>query len=494
MTLERPAVIDIGSNSVRLVIYEDFSSAMGVFYNEKFSCKLGRFTDNGYLTEKAKIKTIQAVQRFSKICEANNVTIIKAIATAAMRDAKDGKDFSIELSKKTGLNIEVISGSDEAYYSARGVGYKMPNAIGCMGDLGGGSLELSILNQGVVSDNRISVPLGVLRLQNDVGDAFHHKDYAHHIDTVLSDIAFDIDDDVHHNFYCVGGSWRALISFYIQAHHIELAILQGFTVSSEKLCLFIKDILSNEINIIDYNLPQMSKRRLSAIPTAGLLLLKLIEKFKFDTVIVSVAGLREGVLMDILPSGGPYESSALAFAASEASMRSRNPLLYPYFIIHVTQILPDLSPRFFLLAKIITYLSDIAYRRHVDFRAEYVFDFVLFSNLDDLTHSERIVVAIAVAWRYNPDFQIPERFSSYIKHETHSMNWGRAVALILRYLYSITGISHLVASDLKFIRHQYTLEQISAIGNTNSGNINVLLPEGETSYKRFQALIKHLFD
>ncbi len=489
MILERPAVIDIGSNSVRLVIYEDFSSAMGVFYNEKFSCKLGRFTDNGYLTEKAKIKTIQAVQRFSKICQANHVTLIKAIATAAMRDAKDGKDFAIELSEKTGLHIDVISGSDEAYYSAMGVGYKMPNAIGCMGDLGGGSLELSVLNHGVVSDNRISVPLGVLRLQNDVGDAFHHKNYAHHIDTILSDIAFDVNNNVHQNFYCVGGSWRALMSFYMQVHHIELGILQGFAVSAEKICLFIKDILNNDINIIDYNVPHISKRRLSAIPTAGLLLLKLIEKFKFDTIIVSVAGLREGALMDMLPSRCPYESSALAFAASEANMRSRNPLLYSYFINHVTQILPDLSPRFVLLAKIITYLSDIAYRRHVDFRAEYVFDFVLFSNLDDLTHSERIIVAIAVAWRYNPDFKIPERFSSYINNEKHSMNWGRAVALILRYLYSITGISHLAAADLKFIRQKLTLEQISATDNTN-----VSLPEGETSQKRFQALIKHLFD
>lgn len=489
MTLERPAVIDIGSNSVRLVIYEDFSSAMGVFYNEKFSCKLGRFTDNGFLTDKAKEKTIQAVHRFSKICEANHVTCIKAIATAAMRDAKDGKEFAIELSEKTGLDIQVISGSDEAYYSARGVGYKMPNAIGCMGDLGGGSLELSFLNHGVVSDNRISVPLGVLRLQNDVGDAFHHKNYANHIDTILTDIAFDSDNNVHQNFYCVGGSWRALMSFYMKVHKIELPILQGFTVSAEKISVFIKDILNNDIKMIDYNVPHISKRRLSAIPTAGLLLLKLIEKFKFETIIVSVAGLREGVLMDMLPSRCPCESSALAFAASEATMRSRNPLLYPYFINHVMQILPDLSPRFVLLTKIITYLSDIAYRRHVDFRAEYVFDFVLFSNLDDLTHSERIIVAMAVAWRYNPDFNIPERFASYLNNETHSMNWVRSVALTLRYLYSITGISHLAAADLKFIRQHNTLEHTSITGNTVTK-----LPEGETSHKRFQALINHLFE
>jgi exopolyphosphatase/guanosine-5'-triphosphate,3'-diphosphate pyrophosphatase len=368
-----------------------------------------------------------------------------------------------------------------------GVGYKMPHAIGCIGDLGGGSLELSLLNKGSVSDNRISLPLGVLRLQNDVGDEFQHKNYAHHIDTIVSCNPFD--SQTYKNFYCVGGSWRALMSFYMQVHDVTLCILQGFTVSAETISVFIKKILNNEIDFLHYDVSHMSKRRLSAIPTAALLLLTLIEKFKFETIIVSVAGLREGILKSMLPISDNYESAALEFAVSEAHLRSRNPLLYPYFMLILKQILPDLTPRFLLLTKIITYLSDIAYRRHVDFRAEYVFDFVLFSNLDDLTHSERIIVATAVAWRYDTDFNIPKRFLPYIEDETEAMNCGRAVALILRYLYSITGMSHLVAVDLKFVRHAHSLEQISV-----SNRADACLPEGETSQKRLNALIKHLFE
>jgi exopolyphosphatase / guanosine-5'-triphosphate,3'-diphosphate pyrophosphatase len=491
INIKKPAVIDIGSNSVRLVIYEDFSVATNVFYNEKFSCKLGRFTSDGYLTTKSKENTIKALLRFKKICDANNVISIKAIATAAMRDAKDGSVFAKELSHITGFDIEIISGEQEAYHAAIGVGHKMPAAIGCVGDLGGGSLELSVLHKGIVGDTAISLPLGVLRLQNDLGDEFKRTEYTNHIETILSNIDFntDFDSDFCNNFYCVGGSWRALISFYMQVHEIKLHILQGFCVRAEDLKKFIIEFLNNTINITDYDVSHISKRRISALPIAGLLLLKLIEKFNFKNIITSTAGLREGILLNILPCKRNYESSSLAFAISESELRSRNPLLYPHFIRVIKQILPDLPQRFLLLTEIIVYLSDVAYRRHTDYRAEYVFDFVLFSNLDDLTHTERVLVALSVAWRYNPDFIIPQNFASYIDDNINNLWYAKAIALILRYLYSITGISHLVASDLKFIRQDYSLEQLYV-----SDTQNVTLPEGETSQKRLSNLLKHLFD
>lgn len=485
--IKKPAVIDIGSNSVRLVIYEDFSVATSVFYNEKFSCKLGRFTSEGYLMPKAKDKTITALKRFSKICQANNVISIKAIATAALRDAKDGADFVQELSEKTGLEIEIISGDLEAYYAAVGVGHKMPHAVGCVGDLGGGSLELSVLNRGIVADKKISLPLGGLRLQNDLGDDFDFKIYQKHIETSLN--AIDFDSKGYDNFYCVGGSWRALISFYMQVYDVQLHILQGFSVSSDAIKHFIIQILNNDIDVGNYNTSHISKRRLSVLPIAGLLLLALIEKFNFKKIIISTAGVREGVLINILPFKRDYESSSLAFAISEAQLRSRNPLLYPHFMNALRQILPDLPQRFLLLTEIMVYLSDVAYRRHTDYRAEYVFDFVLFSNLDDLTHNERMIVALSLAWRYEPDFNIPKHFEIYITADPQSLWWGRAVALVLRYLYSITGISHLVAADLKFIRYSDSFEQVSLSNNTDT-----ILSEGETSQKRLNALLKHLFE
>ena len=109
MNVKRPAVIDIGSNSVRLVIYEDFSPATSIFYNEKFSCKLGLLTKDGYLMDKAKLKTLQALERFTKICQANNVISIKAIATAAMRDALDGHDF-VKKAINNGASTVLING------------------------------------------------------------------------------------------------------------------------------------------------------------------------------------------------------------------------------------------------------------------------------------------------------------------------------------------------------------------------------------------------
>jgi len=486
--ISRPAIIDIGSNSVRLVIYENFSPAVNIFYNEKFSCKLGCFTNQGTLSDKSKEKTIQAIQRFKKICDANHVTTITAIATAAMRDAHDGLEFSELLSAKTGITIKVISGDQEAYYAAMGVAHKIPYAIGTVGDLGGGSLELAIINQKTVGHQRISLPLGVLRIQNETQETFNLKTYAHYIDTVLDGAEFDNQNQK--NFYCVGGSWRALMRCYIHIHDVPLHVLQGFKVSAQDVVIFLEKVIADKIEY-DYKdfSPHISKRRFAMLPVAALLLLKLIKKFKFETLIVSIAGVREGAVVDSLPhSPDNYASSSVAFAFSESQMRARNPLLYPYFIRAIQQILPNLTPKFMIFVQIITYLSDVAFRRHSDYRAQYVFDFILYANLDDLTHTQRVLIASVIAWRYDPDFMIPKKFFLLLKNHDDYVHNGRTIALALRYLYSVTGISHLVAKDLELIRHSTFIEQKNL-----SHNDATLLPSGETTQKRFNALQKHLF-
>lgn len=480
---QRPAVIDIGSNSVRLVIYEDFTTTTTVFYNEKFSCKLGRLTDDGYLSDKAKHKTLEALKRFKKICDANQVSTLRVIATAAMRDAKDGVEFAKFLSDETLLYIEIISGTQEAYHAAKGVSCKIPSAIGCVGDLGGGSLELSFLNKGVIDEDAVSLPLGTLRLENDIGHPFKRQEYATHIDKILSNCSFTCPENSI--FYCVGGSWRALMKFYMHVHNIPIHVLQNFSLKAEHLKDFIELIISGRMNVKEYNIiDYIPKRRVNMLPSAALVLLKLIEKYKFSHIVTSVAGIREGILTDLLHLDYPCESSSLGFAISEASIRCRNVSLFPHFIRILQQILPDLPENFKVLSKIMIYMSDIAYRRHIDFRADYVFQFVLYASLDDLTHFERILVAAAMAWRYDPDFQIPEAYIIYLKDHIDDLYWSKAIAFTLRYLFSVTGMSHFVAQDLNFMRHADHIENLSAV---------TTLPQGEETEKRFQALHRHIF-
>ena len=160
----RVGIIDVGSNSIRLVVYERASRAPLPVFNEKVLCGLARGLDaTGRLNPEGVEMALANIDRFTTLAHNMKVTSLDLLATAAVRDAADGADFMRELASRPGIKPHIVSGQDEARFSGYGVICGMPDASGVMGDLGGGSLELVAVGQGKLG-NSSTLPVGPLRL------------------------------------------------------------------------------------------------------------------------------------------------------------------------------------------------------------------------------------------------------------------------------------------------------------------------------------------
>src|SRR5215475_6672033 len=162
----RVGIIDVGSNSIRLVVYERASRAPLPVFNEKVLCGLARGLDaTGRLNPAGVEMALANIDRFTTLAHNMKVTSLDLLATAAVRDAADSADFMSELASRPGIEAHIVSGQDEARFSGYGVMCGMPDASGVMGDLGGGSLELVALGQGRLG-NSTTLPIGPLRLMS----------------------------------------------------------------------------------------------------------------------------------------------------------------------------------------------------------------------------------------------------------------------------------------------------------------------------------------
>jgi exopolyphosphatase / guanosine-5'-triphosphate,3'-diphosphate pyrophosphatase len=200
---EPVAVVDIGSNSVRLVAYEGLTRAPTPIFNEKVLCGLGRgVAKTGKLPEDGVRQALQALARFRTLIDLMGIKRVYVLATAAARDAKNGKAFIAEAETIIGTHIELISGQREARLSAMGViaGFHKPDGI--VGDLGGGSLELIDVN-GHKLGKGTSVQLGGLALTDSSGGSMKKAEKI-----VKDNLAAAKLDGKKRDFYAVGGTWR----------------------------------------------------------------------------------------------------------------------------------------------------------------------------------------------------------------------------------------------------------------------------------------------
>jgi exopolyphosphatase/guanosine-5'-triphosphate,3'-diphosphate pyrophosphatase len=231
------AVVDIGSNSIRLVVFDGTSRVPLPLFNEKVLCGLGRGLERtGELDAEGMDSALQNLRRFAELVRAMGVRKTFALATAAARDASNGPAFVAQVRKATGLPVEVLSGREEARLSALGVIAGTPEARGAMGDLGGGSLELVALGAGR-GGGYATLPLGPLRL----------REYAERNRARLRDM---IDDQLGsldflrgargRDFYAVGGAWRALAKMHMAHVDYGLEVIHGYSIGREKAIEFLE--------------------------------------------------------------------------------------------------------------------------------------------------------------------------------------------------------------------------------------------------------------
>lgn len=387
----RIGVIDVGSNSVRLVVYDVRGRAMQPRFNEKVLAALGKnLNDTGKLSKDGVEMTMSALSRFASITRAQKVDSLFAFATAAVREASDGKEFVDKVKKETGIALRVLSGADEARYAAQGVLVGSPGTDGVAGDLGGSSLELARLTNGKF-DGGSTYPLGPLALDN--GHSFNEdKVLSKAKDVLAKSPELKKSGDV---FFAVGGAWRAIGTLHMELSRAPLHMLQNYEMDASKLVGLLDEVMGGKKHA-DL-LQEVARRRASTLPYAAAVLKTVVEIGKFKTVMISSYGVREGIIFDSLDDDERLEDPldagldalvpddqaaefgrALADWASEAA---------PY----------TLSER---LSSAACRLADIGALLHPDHRADLAFDLVARAPLPGLTHKDRAALALAVASRF----------------------------------------------------------------------------------------------
>jgi len=387
----RVGVMDVGSNSVRLVVYDVRGRAMQPRFNEKVLAGLGRgLGATGRLNPEGVETALAALARFASITRSQKVDSLFAFTTAAVREASDGKSFVDRVRRETGLVLRVLSGAEEARFAAEGVLAGTPGVDGVVGDLGGSSLELARLAGGRYETGS-TYPLGPLAL--DTGGGFSEdKVLARARELMASAPELRKAGDL---FFAVGGAWRAIGTLHMELTRAPLHMLQNYEMDAQKLLPLLSDVMNGR-KYTDM-LQEIAKRRASTIPYAAAVLKAVIEAGKFRTVMISSYGVREGVIFDSLEPAeraeDPLDAGLDALIVDEQAAEFGKALATwameaaPY-TLH--QRLTSAACR----------LVDIGALLHPDHRADLAFDLVARAPLPGLSHRDRAALALAVASRF----------------------------------------------------------------------------------------------
>ena len=394
-SLSRVGVIDVGSNSVRMVVFDGAARSPAYFYNEKVMCALGAgLSETGTLSPEGRIRALSAIKRFQALAKGMNLPPLTAVATAAVREATDGPDFCAEVQRETGLKIWVIDGQEEARLSAQGVLLGWPGSYGLVCDIGGSSMELADLDQGRVG-RRLTSPLGPLKLKEVKGGK---KGLKRFIKSVMVDLAAEMDSGGK-RLFLVGGSWRAIARVDMERRGYPLTVLHEYRMTPKAIRETVKYIEECDIEELRGRCG-ISSARMALVPQASIVLKELVRSFKPKDITVSSYGIREGMLYEQMPSRMRQRDPLIEACQFAEKRDARVPgfgrNLYS-FIRPLIKNQPDQRRRIIRAACL---LHDVSWRAHPDYRAEVCFDNATRANLGGLKHSERIFLGLALLHRY----------------------------------------------------------------------------------------------
>ena len=387
--LDEPvAIIDIGSNSVRLVVYAGPARIPSAIFNEKVMAGLGKcVATTGRLEPVAQERALAALRRFRILTHQMGVKRIRVVATAAVREAANGAEF-LERVREIGFEAELLSGVDEGNMAGEGVLSGIPDADGIVGDLGGGSLELVDVAGGKVSES-MSLPFGVLRIG---ALAKVEGGLARKLDKALDGRGFR-KRARKRPFYLVGGSWRSLARYDMLLANHPLPIVHQYRMPPARPAELHRILISAKPD--PKALPSLPDSRLPTLPNAALLLKAVVEELKPSELVVSSFGIREGLLYDDLAPEKRVRDPLIE-AAREAGRGlgrfAEHGALLDRWIAPIFDDAPDLA-RLRLAACL---LGDIAWAAHPDFRAERGVDMALHGNWVGVDGPGRVMIAQAL--------------------------------------------------------------------------------------------------
>jgi len=316
------AIIDIGSNSVRLVTYEGLTRAPTPIYNEKVLCGLGRqVATTGRLDEEAVGRALRALARFRVLCETMGVSDIMVLATAAARDAANGPAFLDAAAKACGREVHLLSGAREAKLSALGVisGFHHPDGV--VGDMGGGSLELVDV-VGPTMGEGVTMPLGGLALLDVSGGSL--KKAQKFVRESLRRAPEQLERLRGRTFYAVGGTWRALAKLHQAATDYPLHVMHGYAIAPEDGLDFLQLVEQVDTKTLK-DIETVSEARRPLLSYGAIVLEEIIRLGQPKEVAISALGVREGLLYERLDPETRRHDALLAAASDLNLLRSRSP-------------------------------------------------------------------------------------------------------------------------------------------------------------------------
>ncbi len=432
---ERVAVIDIGSNSMRLVVFDALKRAPAPVFNEKIFCGLGRgLKRTGKLSEEGVELALTNLARFSRLIRSMGIENVTVLATAAVREAENGEDFVQQIKQQYGLDIQILSGKAEARLSALGVISGMPKADGIMGDLGGGSLELVELNAGEIGRS-VTLALGPLRLiEASHGD---RKAAKAEIDKQLSKVEW-LKDFKGRTFYPVGGSWRGLARIHIKQIKYPLSVVHGYEMRSERLRELASLVSSLGADTLTRT-AGVNRRRVETLPYGALVLTQLLRRANFGQIVFSSCGLREGHVFDLLSSDEQAKDPLIAIAQDISAREGRFGDLGQQLFDWTTSLFGDEDEEARRLRLAACHLSDFAWREHPEYRAEQALFRILHHPFVGVNHSGRAFMAYAIFLRYGGALQSRRVASIQTLMKQKSIRRAQILGVALRMAFLLSG-------------------------------------------------------
>ena len=297
---KRVAVIDIGSNSVRLVVFEKTSRFAFHLLNEsKSRVRLSQnvYQNDGNLQEDAMQRTIDTLRDFKGIASSYKVRKTLCVATSALRDAPNKKEFIQRVKKELQLNIKVIDGKKEAYLGAIACANLLPtqkNAISI--DIGGGSTELALIDEKNVTTT-FSINLGTVRLKELFYDSNKKEDLIKYIDEKLQ----VLDNLNISTIIGIGGTFRAISSAILKNSNYPLNKIHAFSYTNIELDNFIALLLKADEK--ELKSLGIKNERFDIIKPGAIILQRVLAKLSIQNVMASGVGVREGVYLSDLLRG-----------------------------------------------------------------------------------------------------------------------------------------------------------------------------------------------
>ncbi|MEO9614665.1 MAG: exopolyphosphatase [Nitratireductor sp.] len=394
------SVIDIGSNSIRLVVYEGIARAPTVLFNEKMLVGLGKaIVSTGRLDSDAVRRAVDELRRFRALSEQAGAEALHVIATAAAREAENGTDFIERAEAILGVPVRVLTGREEAHFSALGIISSFFRADGIVGDLGGGSLELVDIRRETIGDG-ITLPLGGLRLQDMSKGSVPAAARIARREIARATL---LKGGQGRNFYCVGGTWRNLARLHMHVTDYPLHVMHNYEMDVEGSAAFLKRVARGEIDKMK-GIQYVSKNRRALLPYGATVLQEIIRVMKPGKIVISGLGVREGYLFSLLGENERRSDPLLSAAEELAVLRARS-------VTHARELAEWTGTAFAAFGleeteeearyrRAACLLADIGWRAHPDYRGTQSLNIIAHGSFIGVSHPGRAYIALANLYRH----------------------------------------------------------------------------------------------